>query len=244
MNIYLFSKKCNMKNEIIKSSSVYKADYSWLQTSHIFSFGDYYEPKNMWFGNMRVFNDDFIEAKTWFWMHSHSNMEILTIMLEWEITHEDSLKNRATLQKWEIQTMSAWTGIFHSEKNLWTSKTHLYQIWFYPKHLWNSPCYRDLKISLEKNTLNLLASNNKKDSVWFLDSEVKVFRWMFDMWKKFSFEIFSEKALFLYLTSWKIQINNYILEAKDQLRFVEEWMYTFEILENADFVLIECSLVW
>ncbi|MDD2907536.1 MAG: pirin family protein [Candidatus Gracilibacteria bacterium] len=237
-----------MKNKIIPSNQVYRADHGWLKTSHIFSFADYYDPQNMGFGNMRVFNDDFIGAKTGFGFHPHSNMEILTVILEGEITHGDNLGNKETISVGEIQTMSAGTGILHSEENLSNKETHLYQIWFLPNSSGNKPSYKDQKVFLVKNKLNLLASGNKEDKVGFLDSNVLVYRGIFKKGNKFNYFIDKKKGLFIYVYKGKIEVfldNNGKKETLlpgDQLRYMKKGTYDFEASEDCDFMLIEVAL--
>jgi redox-sensitive bicupin YhaK (pirin superfamily) len=231
-----------MKNQVIKSSFVYHSKHSWLESRHIFSFSNYYDPNNMWFWNMRVFNDDYIDAKSWFWMHPHDNMEILTIMIEWEITHSDNIWNTETIKKWYIQTMSAWVWVLHSEKNLSNEKTHLYQIWFLPNNYNSKPIYKDQNINLKNNDLTLLASNNLNDNVWYLNSNVLVYRGLFDFNQKFNYDLRPWKWLFIYMTNWELSINWNILKEKDHLRYVEPWCYDFNITKNSDFILIEVEL--
>lgn len=229
-----------MKNRIIKSIYRFLSNHGWLKSYHIFSFADYYDPSNMWFWNMRVFNDDYIEAKSGFWLHPHSNMEILTIVLDWEITHWDTLWNKASVKKWQIQTMSAWTWIRHSEENMWDKLVHLYQIWFLPTHVWNTPWYKDLSINIENNKLNLLASNIEQESVWFLDSDVKVYYWKYDIHKSFEYIVEKWRWLFLYMYKWELIINKSALREGDQLRFELEWIYEFLVNSgDSEFVLID-----
>lgn len=232
-----------MKNRIIRSVYRFLSDHGWLKSYHIFSFADYYDPSNMSFWNMRVFNDDYIKWKSGFWLHPHSNMEILTIVLDWEITHWDTLWNKVSVKKWQIQTMSAWIWIRHSEENMWDKPVHLYQIWFLPIHIWNIPSYKDIDVNIENNKLNLLASNIIQDNVWFLDSDVKVYYWRFDKNKSFEYNIEKWRWLFLYLYKWELIINKSVLKEGDQLRFELEWIYDFLVNDNlCEFVLIDVEI--
>lgn len=231
-----------MKNQIIKSNLVYEVNNGWLKSRHIFSFAEYFDAENMWFWNMRVFNDDYIAWNSWFWLHPHSNMEILTILLDWEITHWDDLWNKKTIKSWEIQTMSAWTWILHSEENLSDNETHLFQIWFTPLHLGNKPNYRDLKVYLVKNKLNLLVSNNKDDVIWYLDSDVNVYKWQFEAWHSFDYQIKKRRGLFLYINKWELEINWEILKSWDQIRYTIWWKYNFSSKTDSDFVVIDVKI--
>ncbi|MDP2090351.1 MAG: pirin family protein [Candidatus Gracilibacteria bacterium] len=232
-----------MKNRIIKSIYRFAADHGWLKSWHIFSFADYYDPSNMHFGNMRVFNDDFIEGKSGFGMHAHSNMEILTIMLEGEITHTDNMGNKATIKKGQIQTMSAGTGIRHSEENRSDKLVHLYQIWFLPTHNGNTPEYKDIDIKIENNKLNLLASNIEQEGLGYLDSDVKVYYGKYYKYEAFEYTLEKNRGLFLYMYKGELIINKTVLKEGDQLRFELEGIYDF--ISNSidcEFVLIDVKL--
>lgn len=96
-----------MKIQIIPAHNRYVAKHDWLESKHLFSFADYYDPANMHFGALRVFNDDIIAGHQGFGMHPHSNMEIITLVLSGEISHEDTHGGRATVGPHGAQVMSA-----------------------------------------------------------------------------------------------------------------------------------------
>ena len=232
-----------MKNKIIKSDKRYLSNLGWLKSYHIFSFADYYDSSNMAFWNIRVFNDDYISWNSWFWLHPHSNMEILTIVLDGEITHWDNMWNKASVSKWQIQTMSAGTGIFHSEENLSEKQVHLYQIWFLPSHTWNIPSYKDLDVNIENNKLNLLVSNIANNNIWFLDSDVKVLYWKFDKDKYFNYIIEKWRGLFLYVYKWELIVDWLNLWEWDQIRYCIQWDYEFFVNSDfCEFVLINTNM--
>src|SRR3984957_14894390 len=102
---------------VIPSSQRHFADHGWLQTHWHFSFSEYYDPKNMHWSSLRVFNDDVVQAGGGFPMHPHENMEIVTYVIDGELEHQDRLGNRAVVHPGEVQVMSAGKGIVHSEYN-------------------------------------------------------------------------------------------------------------------------------
>lgn len=109
------------------------ANHGWLDAHHTFSFASYYNPERHNFGVLRVLNDDRIDAGMGFGTHPHDNMEIITIPLEGELRHRDSMGNTAVIHAGEIQVMSAGTGIQHSEFNSSSDTTlNLLQIWIFP----------------------------------------------------------------------------------------------------------------
>ena len=119
---------------VVPSNQRHFSDIGWLQTYWHFSFSDYYDPNNMQWGKLRVFNDDVIQGGGGFGMHPHRDMEIVTYVVEGELEHQDRLGNRGTVLPGEVQVMSAGRGITHSEFNHSKDKpVHLMQLWITPR---------------------------------------------------------------------------------------------------------------
>ena len=117
------------------------ADHGWLKAKHHFSFASYYDPKNMGWGPIRVWNDDEIAPKTGFPPHPHSDMEIITYVREGAITHQDSLGNKGRTEAGDVQVMSAGSGVRHSEYNLEDETTRIFQIWIEPSAFGGAPSW-------------------------------------------------------------------------------------------------------
>jgi quercetin 2,3-dioxygenase len=124
------------------------ADHGWLKTWHSFSFAGYYNPDRMHFGALRVLNDDVIAAGMGFGTHPHDNMEIITIVLDGELAHRDSMGNGSVIRPGEVQVMSAGSGIQHSEFN--HSEASLLQIWVFPDKKNVEPRYAQAKFQEEE----------------------------------------------------------------------------------------------
>ncbi len=125
---------------IIPSNQRYHANIGWLDTHWHFSFSDYYDPDNMNWSALRVFNDDVVQPQTGFDLHPHRDMEIVTYVIDGELTHQDSSGNKGVIRPGEVQVMSAGRGIMHSEKNGSTDRpVHLLQLWLMPRHKGNTP---------------------------------------------------------------------------------------------------------
>ena len=227
--------------QIIPAKDRYFSDMGNMNSHFLFSFADYYDPQNESFGNLRVFNDDFLKANSGFGMHPHHYYEIMTIMLAWTITHKDSLWNHMKITKNQIQVTDTSTGIRHSEINEWPEDLNLYQIWFAPEKTASQPIYYTANFEETDftNTLFTLASGINEDKN-VLSSQVSVKRWIFDANQ--TIEIKSDQHLFLYVTSGKIEINGkYTLGEKDQLRASDEAKITLKFLEKTDIIVIEST---
>lgn len=144
-------------------------DYGWLKSNYSFSFANWYHPAKIHFGTLRVLNDDTIAPHSGFEKHPHENMEIITIMLNGTLTHQDSMGNKEDLRANEVQVMSAGTGIFHSEKNETNNELSLFQIWIFPDKKNHTPRYEQKKFSPndQLNKWQLLVSPNSiNNSLW------------------------------------------------------------------------------
>ncbi|SHG38209.1 hypothetical protein SAMN05444396_11078 [Flavobacterium segetis] len=146
------------------------ADHGWLESYHTFSFANYQNNDRMNFGVLRVLNDDRVNQGMGFGKHPHDNMEIISIPLEGDLEHQDSMGNTTVIKEGDIQIMSAGTGIFHSEKN----KNHnqfvkFLQIWVYPNKKNVTPRYDQISLDLKdrRNKLQQILSPNSNDQgVW------------------------------------------------------------------------------
>ncbi|NQX47475.1 pirin family protein [Paenibacillus tritici] len=128
--------------KVYPAESAHRFDHGWLKGSHVFSFGDFYDPDNTAFGPMRVCNDDTISPGRGFGAHPHSDMEIVSIVLSGTLRHEDNLGNVAQTSFGGIQRMSAGTGAIHTEHNPSDSEpVRLLQLWFMPRTRGTAPSY-------------------------------------------------------------------------------------------------------
>jgi redox-sensitive bicupin YhaK (pirin superfamily) len=123
--------------------------HGWLDSHFHFSFADYYNPKNIRFGVLRVVNDDLVRSGTGFDTHPHENMEIISYVVNGELTHADSMGNERTLSRGQVQYMSAGTGVTHSEYNHGTDLLRFLQIWIFPDKEDYTPNYGDFRFNLE-----------------------------------------------------------------------------------------------
>lgn len=147
-----------------------KADHGWLKSFHTFSFAGYHDPQRMHFGALRVLNDDTVHGGMGFGTHPHDNMEIISIPLEGDLQHRDSMGNVAVIKKGDIQVMSAGTGIQHSEYNKNADEpVKFLQIWIFPNKRNVTPRYDQMTIREEdkqNKLLQVLSPNADDEGVW------------------------------------------------------------------------------
>lgn len=159
-----------MNKVIHKASTRGFADHGWLKSYHTFSFAGYHNPERVHFGVLRVLNDDMVKGGMGFGTHPHDNMEIISIPLEGDLEHKDSMGNTTIIQNGDIQVMSAGTGIYHSEYNKNKDEAVKFlQIWIYPNKRNVTPRYDQLTMELgdRKNKLQqVLSPNSEDDGVW------------------------------------------------------------------------------
>jgi quercetin 2,3-dioxygenase len=148
------------------------ANHGWLDARHHFSFARYHNPQRTGFGALRVINDDRVQAGKGFSTHPHNNMEIITYVRSGAITHRDSMNNEGRTNAGDVQVMSAGTGVFHSEYNLESEDTTLYQIWIEPNKRDVQPSWeaREFPKAIVEDALCVLASGRpehaKTDAIY------------------------------------------------------------------------------
>lgn len=159
-----------MKTTLHKSETRGHANHGWLDSHHTFSFANYYNPERVHFGALRVLNDDRVSGGQGFGTHPHDNMEIVSIPLEGELEHKDSMGNHGVITTGEIQVMSAGTGIFHSEYNKNKGEeVKFLQIWIYPDKKNVEPRYDQIsiaQISKPDELYQILSPNPDDQGVW------------------------------------------------------------------------------
>lgn len=176
LNVLGFNHIQNTNSTIMDNTVLHKAgtrgdaNHGWLHSRHTFSFANYYNPERMNFGVLRVLNDDYVAPGKGFGTHPHDNMEIISIPLEGDLEHKDSMGNVAVIRHGDVQVMSAGTGITHSEYNKNTDRpVKFLQIWVYPNKRDVTPRYDQITLDL-KERLNrfqqILSPNPQDEGVW------------------------------------------------------------------------------
>ncbi|MBA4492905.1 pirin family protein [Paenactinomyces guangxiensis] len=208
--------------QIIPSEQRYKAEHGWLTSYHSFSFADYYDPDNLQFGSLRVFNDDIIQGGQGFGMHPHANMEIMTYVIDGTLEHQDSLGNKGLIEAGEVQRMTAGTGIYHSEYNHSPEKpVHLLQIWFIPNQKDLSPSWEQRKFSREQQLNQLLpvVSGRSLEHALTIHQDVTVYLSHLQAGKELVHRQQEHRRMYLFVIEGKVALNEtHTLSAGDTAR--------------------------
>jgi quercetin 2,3-dioxygenase len=237
---HLMQGRCVMINTI-RGDIRHFSDFGWLRTYWLFSFSDYYDPQNIQFGALRVFNDDVVEPGTGFPTHPHREMEIITVVLSGEITHEDSLGNKTVIKADDVQRMSAGTGITHSEFNLSETPVHFYQIWIHPDSGGLKPSYDQKTFTphSRRNRLFPVASGQGKAGAVTLHTDATIYLADLETDRAITYDISDTRRIFAYVTEGLLEINGHRLEKNDQARIDEETHLTIKAADNSSFILVD-----
>ena len=208
----------------IESEKMGSSDLGWLKSKFHFSFAQYYNPNNMGFGVLRVVNDDLVDAHSGFDTHPHRDMEIISYVVEGELTHEDSMGNIGRLKRGEVQYMSAGTGVYHSEHNLGEKIARFLQIWILPDKGGHKPNYGEYKFEWNERKnkwLNIVSSNDGNASIK-INQDVNIFTLELDESNELNYSVKVDRQAYLVQIEGKSNINGIVLNERDAMEIVEE----------------------
>lgn len=236
-----------MKNVVLhKANERGHADHGWLNAYHSFSFANWYNPDKVQFGVLRVLNDDTVAPGMGFGMHPHDNMEIITIPLEGDLAHKDSMGNAETIKFGDVQVMSAGTGIRHSEFNPNADRrTKLLQIWLFPNKRNVTPRYQQitLDVSDRHNKLQQILSPNAEDEGVWIHQDAWFSMGKLDQGFTNEYNVKrKENGVYAFVISGKVTINGYALDTKDALGVWDTEKLDIQVDENAELLLMDIPM--
>lgn len=229
---------------IIKSDTRGKADHGWLKARHTFSFADYYDPKRVHFGNLRVINEDRIAPGQGFGTHPHSDMEIVTYIISGAIEHKDSMGNGTVITAGEVQRMTAGTGVSHSEFNhSRDEELHLLQIWIFPEAKNLAPGYEQtLFPHAEKlNRLRLIGSRDGRDGSLTIHQDVNLYASVLESGAQVSLDGVASRRVFVQVISGSLDVNGEKLDAGDGAQVRQEELVNLAASAESEFLLFDMA---
>ncbi len=240
------------KSNIMANTILHKADsrghanHGWLNSYHTFSFANYYNPDRMHFGVLRVLNDDQVEAGMGFGTHPHDNMEIISIPLEGDLEHKDSMGTTAVIKNGDIQVMSAGSGITHSEYNKNQDKqVKFLQIWVFPNKKNVTPRYDQISLKEEDrhNKLQQIISPNVEDAGVWIHQNAWFHLGKFDKGVSKTYTIKAkENGVYAFILNGKVSINGTELNTRDGFGIWDTDKLSIKANSDAEFLLMDVPM--
>ena len=236
-----------MSNTVLhKANTRGHANHGWLNAYHSFSFASWYNPERVQFGTLRVLNDDTVAAGMGFGTHPHDNMEIITIPLEGDLAHKDSMGNAATIKTGDVQVMSAGTGIQHSEFNPnENAQTKLFQIWLFPKTKNVAPRYQQITLDVteQKNNFAQILSPIAADAGVWIHQDAWFHLADFDKNFTKTYELKRKgNGMYIFVISGTITVDGQELETRDGLGITDFETLDIKATSDAKFLLMEIPM--
>lgn len=210
--------------ELRRSNERGYADHGWLKSFHSFSFAEYYDPKFMNFGALRVINEDRVAPGMGFGTHGHKDMEIVSYVLDGALAHKDSMGNGSSIKPGDVQRMSAGTGVQHSEFNHAPDRTtHFLQIWIQPNQLGIPPSYEEKHFgeSEKRGKLRVVASPDSRDGSVKIHADAIVYAGLFDGAESASLQVASGRRAYVHVARGSVSVNGQALVAGDALKLTD-----------------------
>lgn len=224
----------------IDSRHMGQSDLGWLRSKFHFSFAEYYNPNNIKFGVLRVINDDLVQANTGFDTHPHRDMEIISYVVDGELTHGDSMGNKNTITRGHVQYMSAGTGVYHSEHNLGKDRLRFLQIWIFPDKQGYKPNYGDYRFDWNerKNKWLHMVSSKDGDAPIKINQDINVYSLELEKGKEINFQVDERRQAYLVQIEGESIINHIDLNDRDGMEIVEENIL-IQAKENSHILILE-----
>ena len=219
-------------------------DHGWLKTAHTFSFASYYDDRHLGFRDLRVINEDVVQEGVGFDTHPHKDMEILTYILEGEISHRDSMGNGSVIKKGDVQYMSAGTGVTHSEFNPSPKNpAHLLQIWILPNHRGATPQYGQKHFPTETrlNQHRLVVSGDGRNESIQIRQDVSLYASILEAGKILEFSLNETRYAWIQIAKGTLKVSGNHLEVGDGLAVSKEARIEFEALSACEFLLFDLN---
>ena len=210
--------------EIRRANDRGHADHGWLDSHHSFSFADYWDPRHVQFGPLRVINEDRVVPGAGFGTHGHRDMEIISYVLEGELAHKDSTGTSSVIRQGDVQRMSAGRGVMHSEFNHSQAQpVHFLQIWIQPDVTGIAPEYEQKRFEPEekRGRLRLVASPDGADGSVRIHQDARLFSGLLDGAERTALEVAPGRKLYVHVARGKVTANGEALDAGDALKLTD-----------------------
>lgn len=216
----------------------------WLDSKHSFSFGQYYDPRFMGFGPLRVINEDRVKPGAGFDTHSHSDMEIISYVLEGALEHKDTIGTGSVIRPGDVQRMSAGTGVAHSEFNASrTDPVHFLQIWILPEARGIAPSYEQKTFSAEekRGRLRLIGARDGRDGAITIHRDVDFYAGLFDGGERATHAVHAGRLAWVQVARGEIALNGELLRAGDGAALKDVEIIEFDGRSEAEVLVFDMA---
>ncbi|AHF14863.1 pirin family protein [Niabella soli] len=235
-----------MNTVLHKANTRGDANHGWLHSRHTFSFANYYDPQRMQFGALRVLNDDSVAGGMGFGTHPHNNMEIISIPLEGDLEHKDSMGTSAVIKAGDVQLMSAGTGIRHSEYNKnKDQEVKFLQIWVLPNKMNVAPRYDQLTLNPadRKNQIQQIISPNPDDAGLWMHQDAWFSVADFDKDYRETYTLKKQgNGVYVFVLKGSVKVNDTELNERDGLGAWDTDAITISATTDGSFLLMEVPM--
>jgi redox-sensitive bicupin YhaK (pirin superfamily) len=218
------------------------AQHGWLDSFHSFSFADYYDPAHMGFGPLRVINEDRVQPGMGFGTHGHRDMEIISYVLDGELSHKDNMGNGSVIVPGDVQRMSAGRGVLHSEFNPSPDQpVHFLQIWIEPAAKGVRPSYEQKRIdaAAKRGRLALIASPDGRDGSVTIHQDARVFAALVNGDEKVAYDVPAGRRAYVHVARGRVGLDGDVLEAGDAAKLPGPAHITLAQGEDAEVLLFD-----
>jgi len=234
-----------MSMSIRSAQSRGHADHGWLDSFHSFSFAHYYDPAYMGFGPLRVINEDRVQPGAGFDTHGHSDMEIISYVLEGALEHKDSLGTGSVIRPGDVQRISAGSGIRHSEFNhSKTEPVHFLQIWIIPENKGLTPSYeqKSFNAAEKRGKLRLIASRNGRDGSVTIHRDVDLYATILSPGQKLTHTLSARRGAWVQVARGSVVFNSKLLKAGDGVAIDAPDTLQIEGKQEAEVLLFDIAM--
>jgi redox-sensitive bicupin YhaK (pirin superfamily) len=230
--------------EIRRANERGHADHGWLESYHSFSFADYFDPRHVEFGALRVINEDRVAPGQGFGTHGHRDMEIVSYVLEGALEHKDSLGTGSIIRPGDVQRMSAGTGVRHSEFNPSAIEpVHFLQIWIQPERRGIAPGYEQKRFeaATKRGRLALVASPDGRRGSVTIHQDACVYAGLFDGRERAVHALAAGRRAYVHVARGRLGVDGEALESGDAAKIVDASEVTLERGEDAEVLLFDLA---
>jgi redox-sensitive bicupin YhaK (pirin superfamily) len=220
------------------------ANHGWLDSFHSFSFADYYDAEFMGYGPLRVINEDRVQPGMGFGTHGHRDMEIISYVLDGQLSHQDNMGNGSIITPGDVQRMSAGRGVMHSEFNpSQTEGVHFLQIWIEPSARGIPASYEQSRVAADakRGKLALIAGPEGSGAAVTIHQDAWIYATLLDGNESVTRPIAPGRRAYVHVARGSVKVNGVALATGDAARIEDDAQVTLAEGGGAEVLLFDLN---